>query len=85
MTSLPLVLSTDIAHSAMDRFADTVQKFLDEMPLYSSSCESHILAGFMGYRIPRCKRLAVVGELETEFDLCWECYRKYQHGDWNPE
>lgn len=66
----------------IDRFINLVTGFLENMP-DRTTCEAHILAGFMGFSIPACDNRPVVGEIETEFDLCRECFALYQRGEWS--
>jgi len=65
----------------MDRFADMVTSFLDNMP-DATFCEGGLLASIMGYKRGQCENKAVICDLESEMWLCRDCWNEYQRGNW---
>jgi len=67
----------------MDRFADTVMAFLDNMP-DQTTCDGGLLASVLGYSRQKCENKAFVCDLESEMWLCRDCWNEYQRGNWRP-
>jgi len=66
----------------MDRFADTVLGFLENMP-DMTKCESHIVSGLNGWSRPQCDNRPTVCDLDSEFEFCAECWRRFQRGEFD--
>jgi hypothetical protein len=65
----------------IDRFADMVTGFLENMP-DATSCEGGLLASIMGYSRQACENKAFICDLDSEMWLCKDCWNEYQQGDW---
>ena len=67
----------------IDRFASVVTGFLDNMPSLLT-CEGAVLAGMGGYNMSPCQNRVDLSQLETELELCRDCFNRAERGDWRP-
>jgi len=72
MTTFPI--------TPIDRFADMIVKFLDEMPDVTG-CDAHRAAAADGLKLTPCDDFAVVGDRETEMQFCAYHWRKNIAGE----
>lgn len=74
--------SVNILDNFTDRTVALVDGFLANMPSLTT-CEAHIPASWNGFHNEGCGRKPVVSDIETQFDYCAECWRRFGRGDWS--
>jgi len=79
-----LIAEIDHWPTPVDRFADQVMGFLDNMP-DATKCEGGSLASIMGYKRGQCENKSFICDLDTEMWLCQDCWNEYQSGNWRSE